>query len=140
MIVGLQDIEYKLSDLSKLTQYNFTHSSSVLSPHGAINLWKASLLHHIMAEHNGIFHGEDYQMGLAMRKLFSTKRCGFISSCIVATVAPTTWKDLYYQRFTSWDLAAQQFLWEASAPVPKAGFMGKCSAVFHALWTTCISE
>ena len=125
MIVGLQDIEYKLSDLSKLTQYNFTHSSSVLSPHGAINLWKASLLHHIMAEHNGIFHGEDYQMGLAMRKLFSSKRCGFISSCIVATVAPTTWKDLYYQRFTSWDLAAQQFLWGGFCASPKSGFYGQ---------------
>ncbi|TNJ27317.1 putative Glycosyltransferase [Giardia muris] len=125
MIVGLQDIEYKLSDLSKLTQYNYTSTSSVLAPHGAINIWKTSLLNRIMAEHNGIFHGEDYQMGLAMRKLFPNMRLGFISSAIVNTVAPTTWKDLYTQRATSWDLAAQQFLWGGFCASPKSGFYGQ---------------
>lgn len=110
-LIGIQDIEYKLSDLSKLAQANFTHTSSVLAPHGAINMWRTDLLIDIMQEHNGIFHGEDYQMGKCMRERHPDKRLGFIGNCIINTIAPTTWKDLYRQRYTSWDLAAQQFLW-----------------------------
>lgn len=111
LIIALQDIEYKLSDLSKLVQYNFTSTSSVLAPHGAINMWRTDVLVDIMNEHNCIFHGEDYQMGLIMRNRHPKSRLGIISNCIVNTVAPCTWRDLYMQRLTSWDLAAQQFLW-----------------------------
>lgn len=50
-------------------------------------------------------------MGLIMRNKFPDKRLGIITNCIVNTVAPATLKDLVYQRLTSWDLAAQQFLW-----------------------------
>ncbi|CAL6029449.1 Glycosyltransferase [Hexamita inflata] len=111
ILIGLQDIEYKLSDLNKLTQYNFTNTSSVLAPHGAINMWRTSILTDIMQEHNCIFHGEDYQMGLIMRNRHPKARLGIMSNIIVNTVAPSTLHDLYMQRYTSWDLAAQQFLW-----------------------------
>ena len=49
-------------------------------------------------------------MGLIMRNRHKGKRLGIISNCIVSTVAPSTLKDLFMQRYTSWDLAAQQFL------------------------------
>lgn len=122
LLIALQDIEYKLSDLSKLTQYNFTKTSSCLAPHGAINMWKTELLRDIMLAHNGIFHGEDYQMGLSLRMRFPQSRLGLISSCVVKTVAPSKLRDLYYQRFTSWDLASQQFLWGGFCASQKSAF------------------
>ena len=59
-------------------------------------MWRTDLLTDIMNEHNCIFHGEDYQMGLIMRSKHANMRLGLISSCIVNTVAPACWKDLYY--------------------------------------------
>ncbi|KAH0571674.1 putative Glycosyltransferase [Spironucleus salmonicida] len=111
LLIGLQDIEYKLSDLAKLTQSNWSNTASVLAPHGAINMWRTNMLTIIMNEHNCIFHGEDYQMGLIMRMKWPKSKLGIISNCIINTVAPATLKELYFQRYTSWDLAAQQFLW-----------------------------
>ncbi|GIQ85518.1 hypothetical protein KIPB_007195, partial [Kipferlia bialata] len=110
-LVAIQDIEYKLSDMAKMVQSHWKPRASVLSPHGAINMWRTDILLSIMREHNCIFHGEDYQMGVILRMSHPKERLGIISEVIVDTVAPATLDELYNQRLTSWDMAAHQFLW-----------------------------
>ena len=58
-------------------------------------MWRTEMLTEIMSEHNCIFHGEDYQMGLIMRMKWPKSRLGIISNCIINTVAPSTLKELY---------------------------------------------
>lgn len=119
VLTALQDIEYKLSDLNKIVQSSFLNNSgSVLAPHGAINMWKSEILVRIMLKHNCIFHGEDYVMGSILRDMDielgrteeESTRCKMVSSVIVPTITPTTFKALYLQRVRSWDLASHQFL------------------------------
>ncbi|KAG9391216.1 Glycosyl transferase [Carpediemonas membranifera] len=110
LLANEQAIEYALSDLAKISQAAFSPKASVLSPHGAANMWKAHLLPQVMAQHNCIFDGEDYQMGKILREKFPKGRMSMISSCHVPTNVPTAIRALTRQRKNSWDLAAHQFL------------------------------
>jgi hypothetical protein len=110
VLACLQDIEYKLSGLAKLSQSTWTHKSSVLSPHGAANLWRADVLERIMLAHNGVFHGEDYQMGTLFQLLYPGERMGIIAGCVVKTEVPASVDVLVAQRRKSWDIAAHNFL------------------------------
>ncbi|GKT27203.1 Glycosyl transferase [Aduncisulcus paluster] len=110
LLVGLQDIEYKLSDLQKLAQDQWTSRSSVLAPHGAVNVWRSDVLVKIMKDHNGVFDGEDYQMGKLLRINYPDQRLRVMSSAPVCTVAPSDWGTLFRQRKNSWDLASHQMM------------------------------
>ncbi len=110
LLTNHQAIEYALSDLGKISQANFTAEASVLSPHGAANMWRAELLPEIMAYHNAIFDGEDYQMGKILRERHKEGRMAMISGCHVPTNVPTAIRALTRQRKNSWDLASHQFL------------------------------
>ena len=112
LLVGLQGAEYALSDLAKAVQSNWSNNASVLAPHGAISLWRCSTLIEVMRRHNALFDGEDYQMGLILRKMGSDPSLQFplLLTLVTDTAVPERVPDLFHQRKNSWDLAAAQHI------------------------------
>mgnify|MGYP005990719073 CR=1 FL=1 len=64
LLIFSQDIEYRFAGFNKYLQSRLSKTSTTISHHGAASLYKTSVLKIIMDDHDGIFDGEDYMMGL----------------------------------------------------------------------------
>jgi cellulose synthase/poly-beta-1,6-N-acetylglucosamine synthase-like glycosyltransferase len=99
-----QDLEYKLSDASRLFQHQY---ASALFPHGAISLWDLSVLFRALTEHDAIFFADDVKLGIWLLK--HGYRLGLHAETLVSTETPETLlgrgPNFYKQRVRSWDFA-----------------------------------
>jgi hypothetical protein len=106
-LVGMQDIEYRLSGFFKLFQAEL--GGSAFYAHGAVSLWRRSLLgKEILYKHDTEFHGEDLYMGLLLHRQSQGNKIHFSASNVVETFAPDHFKLLFKQRTKSWDLATHR--------------------------------
>ena len=104
-----QDIEYKICDTIKAWQ---SECSSVQFPHGALSLWKASVLEMVLLDHDCIFYGDDIKMGIALAK--KGMRMGLARAPAVPTEVPVSVcgpiPNFWTQRVRSWDSAEHMLL------------------------------
>ncbi|GGI77330.1 glycosyltransferase [Legionella impletisoli] len=115
LLIRLQDLEYQLSDL----EMGFLdRTNSVQRPHGAASLWKIATLVDVLLKHNGVFKGDDVQMGLILQQMRFSGRSGILRQdmiCCFETKAPGTilgpTPNLYTQRVRSWNEAAFLYFW-----------------------------
>jgi cellulose synthase/poly-beta-1,6-N-acetylglucosamine synthase-like glycosyltransferase len=99
-----QDLEYKLSDCTRLFQDQY---ASVLFPHGAISLWDLGTLFTALTEHDAIFFADDVKLGIWLTS--NGYRLAFHAETLVSTETPETLlgsgPNFYKQRVRSWDFA-----------------------------------
>jgi len=107
-LVRWQDLEYKLSDLVKQVESQY---SIVPHPHGAISLWERETLEKILRKHSGVFCHDDVEIGkIALDLKAKLVLCG---NCAVKTIAPDSVlgnpPNLYSQRVRVWDTGRHAF-------------------------------
>jgi len=110
-IAQMQGLEYELSGMIKLLQSRWNLSSTTLSHHGAIGLWKRNELIEIMETHDAIFHGEDLMMGIL--GVLSGYNIKVIEGLFIPTRTPTKIfgkGGLFNQRVKSWDYIVLKFV------------------------------
>eukprot|EP00121_Abeoforma_whisleri_P011485 Awhi_evm1s10594 len=104
-----QDLEYKLSDLIKVFQSEY---STVLFPHGAMSLWCKKMLFRVLSHHDAIFYGDDVKMGLYLME--HGYRMVYYPGATVNTITPATLlgeaPNYYCQRVRSWDFTEHMLL------------------------------
>jgi hypothetical protein len=135
LLIYSQDVEYRFAGFNKYLQSRMSKNSTTISHHGAASLYKKNILKIVMAEHDGIFDGEDYTMGIiAYFKGFIMKTIP--KNYVIPTETPNTLYGLYQQRVNSWDYVILKFVphqfylifrCDISWPI-------KINAFFH-LWT-----
>lgn len=107
MLIYCQDIEYRFAGFMKQLQSG-TKSSTLLSHHGAISLYKKKTLEKVMSKHDGVFDGEDYLMGIIAYNM--GYRMKTVPSQYVPTKTPDNIIDFYKQRVYSWDYVILKFV------------------------------
>ncbi|KTD51733.1 Glycosyl transferase family 2 [Legionella quinlivanii] len=100
-LVQFQSIEYKQADHFKMFEDRF---HGVLYPHGAIALWKISVLLRTLLTHSTRFIAEDLETGIRAARLGYRQR--FDANYVFPTEVPTTVlgpdQNLYKQRARGW--------------------------------------
>lgn len=107
MIIYCQDIEYRFAGFMKQFQ-SAGRTATLLSHHGAISLYKNKVLQDVMSNHDGVFDGEDYLMGIIAYN--RGDRMKIVSSQYVPTKTPDNIIDFYKQRVYSWDYVNLKFV------------------------------
>lgn len=111
LIINWQDLEYKLSDLSKLSQARF---GGALYPHGAGSLWEAQIFLQVLLRHDAVFYAEDVKLGMLLTQLGYSM--GAVAGTTLATQAPTSIfgapPNLFDQRVCSWEMGRQAYFWK----------------------------
>lgn len=102
ILVDWQDIEYRMSDLSKLAE-----REEVNYPHGAGSLFEVKTFLEILKNHHDtIFHAEDMKLGFGMGNI--GKKMVMVSGSVLATDAPTSilgkGPNHYRQRVRCWNM------------------------------------
>jgi len=117
LLLGCQDIEYKMSAAHKLFQSNI---SRAVSCHGAVSLWERKAMDSVLYDHDTVFHGEDLYMGLSLLRLRDNSRILSCPQTIIPTYAPESFLLLFKQRVSSWELTSHKktftYLTELFAP------------------------
>jgi len=109
LLIFSQDIEYRFAGFNKYLQSRLSKTSTTISHHGAASLYKTSVLKIIMDDHDGIFDGEDYMMGLiAYFKGYCMKTIP--KNYVIPTETPNNLSILYSQRVNSWDYVILKFI------------------------------
>lgn len=106
MLVKFQDMEYKMAGHVKILQVAIC--GSCVACHGAISLWKRTILQKILEKHDTMFHGEDLYMGITLLRSLKQQYITMAPQAIVPTYAPDWFGLLFKQRVRSWDLAAHR--------------------------------
>lgn len=106
VLVECQDLEYKISGLSKIIMDKY---GSVNYCHGAIAMWRRDIMgEHVLSHHNTMFHGEDMYMGILLHKLGRNLKISWRANTLVPTYAPEDLLTLFNQRVRSWDIASHR--------------------------------
>ena len=106
VLVECQDLEYKISGLSKIIMDKY---GSVNYCHGAIAMWRRDIMgEHVLSHHNTMFHGEDMYMGILLHKLGKNLKISWRANTLVPTYAPEDLLTLFNQRVRSWDIASHR--------------------------------
>ncbi len=110
LLINWQDLEYKLSDLSKLSQARF---GGALYPHGAGSLWDAKVFLLALWLHDAVFFAEDVKLGMILTRLGYSM--GAVSGTTLATEAPASLfgaaPNFFDQRVCSWEMGRQAYFW-----------------------------
>lgn len=88
LLTRWQDIDYVMAGANK--SY-LDHFRALDKPHGAVWLCEIKVLYDILIRHNGQFRGEDWQLGLLLRNLYSPDgalQLRLDSACFFETDAP----------------------------------------------------
>lgn len=115
LFVGWQDIEYKMSALSKMAESKLC---GVLYPHGAASFWVRETMIQVLRNHDLIYFADDVKMGLELQAL--GQHMGIDASISFETVAPETFlgpsrggaANFYTQRVRSWEMARHTLYWQ----------------------------
>lgn len=132
-----QDFEYLLASYSKIAQTIF--GGTVMFGSGGFSTWDIEFLYHALKEHDTVFNGEDFQLGIITHSLNSKGYKIIICNHIeIGTIAPVHfihWVDipvinrlcvekckcgeasLYKQRARSWDVAKYDFIYKYFNPI-----------------------
>ena len=106
-LIYCQDVEYRFAGFIKQLQ-GFFHKSTVMTHHGAISLYKKDVFDTIMSEHDCVFDGEDYLMGLLCYN--NNKKISIVPEQYISTIVPNTLKSFALQRIISWDYVILKFI------------------------------
>ena len=129
-----QDLEYRFSGLIKQLQSSFQNSTT-LTHHGAISLYNKKKFDSVMMEHDGVFDGEDYEMGIISYSQGNLMKV--VPEQYVPTVVPSSFWVLAKQRIISWDYVILKFIIDNFYVVFKPeckNFITKIVALLN-LWT-----